>query len=171
MLKEYISKALYCFLWLFACLWINLLITLPLNLVTRFFFEKGSVEEQTVLVIFMTIVMIVSLFLCARRYGYTNKTFRIKMIIIPLVIAFVLHCLYSLLFRLMIYTTGPAYAMGSIISLLSGADITLGVGKGYIIIPTLLYDILYAAVIIAGEYAGVKKRDRDREKLLSERKA
>jgi len=35
----------------------------------------------------------------------------------------------------------------------------------------LLYDILYAAVIIAGEYSGVKKRDRDREKLLSERKA
>ncbi|MBE6570076.1 MAG: hypothetical protein E7658_07680 [Ruminococcaceae bacterium] len=171
MLKGYISKALYCFLWMFACLWVNLLISGPVTLAARFIFEKGSMEEHIVMMSFMTIAMLAGLFLCARRYGYTNKTFCIKMAIIPLVIAFVLHFLYALLFRFAIYTTGPAYELGSIISIVSGTDTTLGVAREYVIVPMLLYDILYAAVIIAGEYSGVKKRDRDREKLLSERKA
>ena len=167
MKKEYLSRAFLCFVELFAGLWITLFISLIGIFFARFWVPFDSIEEAIFCFSVMTVVMCISLYVCAYRMGDKDRKFDIKIILIPLVMAFIIQLIYAAIFSFSIYTSGPAYYLGKIIYMLRG-DTEPTVPDQIIFVCMLAFDVIYTAVYLLGEYFGVKRRSKDREQLLSD---
>ncbi len=167
MIKEYVSKGFQYFFYIFGCLWLTVLVGAISTLISRFALAKDSIEETVIILVIMSIVMSISLYICFYRNGYADREFNLKMILIPIAIALILQMIYALVFSFSLYTAGPAYYAGATHYLLQGGT-KLGVPDEFVFPYMLLFDILYIFVFLAGEYFGVKKRNKDRETLISQ---
>lgn len=169
MIKQYLSRGFLYFIYIFASLWISLIISLPSVLLSRFKFPMRSVEEYIILTVIMTIVMCFSMYFFTRKLGYGDREFNLKEIFIPLAFAVILQFIYAAIFRFMIYTSGPAYLVGNICYILQGG--TDNSAPSEFVFPWMfVFDVLYTGVAVLGNYRGVRKREKDRDKLLSEKK-
>lgn len=164
--KDYVSQALLYFVELFAGCWITLFISLLGIFIGRFWLPLGSIEETIFCMIIMTIVMCISLYICAYRRGESRRESDIKMLLIPLPIAFVIQLIYAKILSFSLYTAGPAYYTGNLIYMLSGGT-DKGVPDVFVFWCMLAFDIVYVGIYILGEHIGSKRRSKDREQLLS----
>lgn len=169
MKKEYISQALLYFVELFSSAWITLFISILGIFICRFGFTWNPIEEAIFGMVIMTIVMCSSLYICAYRRGYNKRELNIKMILIPLTIAFVLQLIYAKIFSFSMYTAGPAYYTGSFICMLGGGT-DKGVPDVFVFWCMLAFDIVYVGIYMLGEYLGAKHRSKYRELLIGANK-
>jgi len=165
-MKEYLSKGFRYFLYLFGCLWLTLFVCVATTFLYRFLVKNNPIGEYIIQIINMTITMSIALFMCTYRRGYTDREFKLKMILIPMGIALILQLIYAAVFSFSMYTSGPAFYAGKVYYLLHGGA-ELRVPSEFVFPFMLVFDIPYIAIAIAGEYVGVKKRSIDREKLIS----
>jgi len=168
MVKEYIAKGLRYFLFLAICLVTSLAASIVGVVIARFSFTKDSVGESVIMGIIMLITMLIGMFILSRGFAYKEGKFDVKSVIIPIVIAFVIHLAVAAILQFAIYTSGPAFCVGKIIAIIDG-NASGRLAAGYIFPFVPVFDILYAAAAFAGEKAGAKKRIAEREKLTGKR--
>ncbi len=167
MIKDYLTKGFWYFVYLVICLWVSMVIVMSSVLITRFVFPADSLSESICSTILMSVTMMVGMFLLSHRWAYRESSFRLKKIFVPLAIAFMLQLLYACVFSFSVFTSGPAYWLGDIVSILKN-NAAPGVDSKYVLPNLFIYDVLYGGVVISGEYLGAKKRNRDRSKLFAE---
>lgn len=166
MIKEYLTKAFHYFIYIFTCLWITLFISMPCIILTRFKFPMESVEESIILTLTMTIVMGISLYICTRRIGYSDREFHLRETLVQVILALVLQLIYASFFRFAVYSSGPAYFLGRTIYLINGGT-DKGVPGVLVFQMMLLFDAIYIVISVIANNSGVKKREKEREKLIS----
>ena len=169
MIKQYLQRGFLYFIYIFASLWISLIISLPSVLLSRFKFPMRSVEENVIITVIMTVVMCFSMYFFTHKLGYGDREFNLKQILIPIAFSLVLQFVYAAIFSFAVYASGPARFLGDIVYLLNGGD-SKGVPSEFVVPWMLVFDAFYVGVALLGNYRGVKKREKDRDKLLSEKK-
>ena len=169
MIKQYLQRGFTYFIYIFASLWISLLGSAPTVLILRTIFPMDSIEESVILTAIMTIVMFICLYRFTVKLGYNDREFSFKQILIPLAFALILQFIYGAIFRFAIYSSGPATFLGNIVYKLNGG-ISRGVPSSFVVPWMFAFDALYVGVVLLGNYRGMRKREKDRDKLLSEKK-
>ena len=164
MIKEYILKGIRYFIYIAGCLLISIGVYAIGVVISRFSFAKDSVGENVISAILMTASMLIGLFVLTKGFAYKEGTFSVKAVIVPMAVAFALQLIYGAILQFAVYTSGPAYAVGAIIYRSAG-NTAGAIPGGYIFPFMFVFDVLYAAAAICGEYIGAKKRQSERDKL------
>ena len=163
-MKGYISKGFAYYVSLFAGLWLGMLLGMAAVIPLRFFLPKGSVGESAVMMLLALVCIVGCLFVGAFRAGYKAAAVSLKNVLLPMVIALLIQLLYAVILSFAVYTAGPAYWLGDILSAL-GDSMEESVPDVYVFGCMLLFDPAYIGIALIGERMGAKKRAADRAKL------
>ena len=179
-MKKYFSKVGPYLIVYFVGLWIGLLVeSFGVFPISRGFDVIGvdlSVLGGRILtVVLVVLVTAVWLFISTRTIGYKSKEFHLAAILVAAGAVFALQQLLSPLFHNAEYIAGGGHPLTYAVFLQEKAMIwnaktasVDGVPQWGYHVMMLLLDAIYLPTMIAGEYFGVKKRQKDRKKLTGE---
>ncbi len=143
-----------------------LIVTLPLNFIGIKDVAKDWIYSA---VSFLTIAA--GVFLLSYREGYSDRKYDKKNDLISLTIVFVLQIIIGLPFKYAMYTSGPAFFLGSLVKWYTTHTPLESIGDAPLwmhIIPLIICDFLFITVWLFGKRIGIKRREKDRKALISE---
>lgn len=130
--------------------------------------ELTTFSERLVCACLSTVTSTLWLFFAARREGYKNKEFKLSCIIPSILTIFIIQLALSPLFDYANYIAGSVNYLTWAIYLVEEplyavTDVPHWV---YLLLMGALDAVIYLPAIIAGEYLGAKKRQKERDSLL-----
>lgn len=170
-MKSILSKTGVYLIDFAAALWVGVLIDGILITPIRLIFEPTLFQERIVSGIIQLIGTVAWLFVSAWKIAYEKRQFSLPQVVIPAIFAFALQLPVAYLCHFVQYTSGPAGYLTEAIYWGNRAyrwerwdEVPLYIYFGLM----LAFDLLYLAAMIAGEYFGAKKRQKNRAKLTAE---
>ena len=144
-----------------------LIVTLPLN-----FIGIKDVGKDWVYSVVMFLIIAAGVFLLSYREGYSDRQYEKKKDLISLTIVFVLQIIIGLPFKYAMYTSGPAFFLGSLVKWYTTHTTLDTIGDAPLwmhVVPLIICDLILIPVWFSGKKAGREKREKDRQSLTKER--
>lgn len=171
-MKNIFTKLGIYLLNLIAALWIGILTDFAVSLVFHLIFTEATVlQTRLVNGTAQAIGALLWLFFSSKKIGYEQKSFRLTNSLLPAALMFALQAIIAYPMRFVIYVAGPVMHYTQAIHWgnrdyfwQDWADAPLALYYGLL----LAFDLLCLIAILAGEGLGAKKRQKDREQLISE---
>ena len=137
-----------------------------------FAFELSDIAKELVFFAVQIIASTAWIFVGAYRKGLKNKEFRLKDVLIPMLLAFAVVQVAAPIFQYVVYIAGPTMWMSRGIQMITTGDMVIEKVPYWLShLCMLCYDILlYIPAILLGEYFGTKKSIKMREELLANSK-
>ena len=174
-MKKYFSKVGAYFIVYFGGILLGLLTESFAPLPFLLLFEMSGLALNILKVVLVVAVTATWLFISTRTIGYKTREFRPATILIAALAVFAMQQALSPLFHNAEYISGGARTLTYAVFLKGKAVIwnaktasVEGVPQWGYHVMMLLLNAIYLPTMIAGEYFGVKKRQKDRKKLTGE---
>lgn len=169
-MKNILSKTGIYLIDFAVALWVGVLIDGIFITPIRLIFEPTPFQERITSSIIQLIGTVAWLFVSAWKIAYEKRKFTLPHVVIPAIFTFAVQLVVAYLCHFVQYTSGPAGYLTEAIYWGNRqfrwerwVEVPLYIYFG----PMLAFDILYLAAMIAGEYFGAKKRQKDRAKLTA----
>ena len=167
-MKNYLMHTGKYFIGILGGLLASMLLVLAVSFLSRFFFEKGSAAELALYALFMALGFFGNLFAVAFQNGYKSAEHQWKSTTFSVLAACFCQVIVCIPFSFAIYAAGPAYPLGELLyRAVNGSPSPFGTPNLYVFVCMLPLVSLCVGIAFLGEHFGVKKRLKDRIKLLS----
>lgn len=168
-MKKILSKTGIYLIDFAAALWIGVLVGSILITPVRLIFEPTVLQERIWWTVIQAIGTSAWLFISAWKIAYRQKQFSPPAVVIPAIAAFAVQALLAYPFHFVLYISGPASHLADAVYWGNRQyhwerwdEVPLYIHFGLL----LAFDLLYLAAMVAGEYFGAKKRQKDRAELI-----
>lgn len=169
-MKNILSKTGIYLIDFVAAMWVGILAVLLTITLYRLTAEPTILQDRIFWTILQTLGTVGWLFFSAWKIGYKQKRFTLPAVVIPAIVAFIVQALLVYPTHFAVYTAGPTNLLADAIYWGNRefywerwVEVPLTLRFGLLI----AFDILYLAAMIAGEYIGAKKRQKDRAELTA----
>lgn len=172
-MRDYFNKAGRYFIYLAGGAGLSTLVwivaAIPVRMMAQKFLSDDLLGELVTATIIFAITIMLIMFFCGYKIGYKSGEFKVKTVVIPMIIACFIHFCYSAVFQFAVYTTAPSFYFGAVIYHITVQPLEqVPLPIAYRIIALWAFDIMYIAVVLLGERYGARKRLIAREKLIKD---
>ena len=162
-MREYLEKAGLYFVSLVGYTFLSLVTMTGGIYLVRAFHPKTFLAERIVGTVVMFLTIAIGMFVYAYRMGHKQGSFSIRPFLISYSMTVFFHFVFAAVLQFSVWA-GPANGLGHILWL-GGDLLTSALPIRYTLMTLWLFYLLYGAVILAGEYVGARKRNRERSAL------